>query len=455
MKRILLIFALFLVGCDDTINKDCHSNGLRTASPLNPIELWDASCDSYNRKEVCGIFPTCFCQPWKCENPFIGQVKDTQINRNYSLRVKSENGDVLDTYELPKTFAPAGKEVSLSFQNDSFNTSINGWVNLTVGSFGTGQPFIWDNVALAAHSDGSVSNLAQTAAFGQERAPYWPAGTYKVRVRARNMSTGGSSPFSQRLSLYASDAVNALGSSVSFTSDVTPEWGVSPLIENINIEFTLVDPKKFIWFQFYKVGPSSGYEVDFTVYEIVMTDAPDFESAEAVYTYNVDANEYCDQNVMIEIFDTDTGELYWYSDCLDVKDEHACTQDIEYTNFRNFAGITFDNSSPQLNFVLTVPVKFFFDRFPKTDFAIQTVNSVQKLASVLKQQRKFTTDYMPDFMHRKLNLVFMTQSIYIDGEYWVQEEEYSILGGDENSRWPVRQGEVYLTSRDFLQRSVL
>lgn len=458
MKRIFLIFALFLVACDDTIISDCENHGVRTASPLNPIELWAADCDSYNRKRVCGIFPKCFCLPWKCENPFKGQLKDTDFTKNYSIRILSEDGATLDEQEIPKIvmYSTIDMEDGLNFEGYEFEGGIGAWDQLTTGSFGTGQLFVWNNPS-SARSDGSVSNLAETAAIGQDRTDAnrpWPAGDYQVTIKAINTSAGGSAPLTQQLAVYGSDSELSVGSSIPYTGTGTWDVGAGDVIRTIN--FTLTSEKEFLWFEFFKQGSSSGYEVLFTIDYISLDSYPSTEQipAEAVYTYDIDVNEYCGSKVSIEIFDTDTGELYWYSDCIDVSEDHTCLNDIEYSNNRNFAGITWvGGSSPDLTLKISIPSVFFEERYPEEDFAIETTAGIEKTSSVIKAQRLFKTDYLPYYLHKKLKMILMCHSVLIDGFYWTKEEAYEIIRSD-NPKWPINMGQVFLTERDFVQRSV-
>ena len=167
--------------------------------------------------------------------------------------------------------------------------------------------------------------------------------------------------------------------------------------------------------------------------------------------------DVCNQLIKTKIVNVTTSpEVEEYkSDFLDIKSAHECTNQIEYSNHKNVLGLVFEDVSPAPTFYLRVHSTFFHEQFPTEQFSMELTSGYEKLSSSIKSQKKFETDYLPYYMHRKLKLIFMMQSILIDGYYWVQEEDYEIVGSDENKRWPVKTGSVFLTQRDFVQRSTL
>lgn len=143
-----------------------------------------------------------------------------------------------------------------------------------------------------------------------------------------------------------------------------------------------------------------------------------------------------------------------YSDCLDIKTAHECTNLIKYSNSRNYAGLIYTDVSPEQDFYIRVPSVFFHDRFPKTQEVIELGSQVIGISSAVKHQRSFETDYLPYYMHLKLNIVLSHQNLLIVGKYWTLEEEYEIIESD-NKRSPIKMARTYLTNRDYVRRNVL
>lgn len=141
------------------------------------------------------------------------------------------------------------------------------------------------------------------------------------------------------------------------------------------------------------------------------------------------------------------------SDCLDIATVQKCTELIEYSNNRNFAGLVYEaDVSPEQTFNIRVPAIFFHNAFVEEDEAMELTTGITKTSGTLKVQRLFDTDYMPYYMHQKLILIFKHQSILIDALYWIKESAYEIQEG--NRMWPVKKAKVLITE-NYIQRAVL
>lgn len=147
-----------------------------------------------------------------------------------------------------------------------------------------------------------------------------------------------------------------------------------------------------------------------------------------------------------------TGEIA-YTDCLDVTTAPGCTVLIEYSNSRNFAGITYENQSPDISFSIRVPAVFIHERFPEEDEPIELPNSLLTLNSTMKAQRLLDTAYMPYYMHRKIQLILMHQFLTIEEQSWVKQDPYEVQEGDR--RWPLKKAKCYLSEKNFVQRNIL
>lgn len=141
--------------------------------------------------------------------------------------------------------------VGYNFLNQSFEVSLTNWEQ----NASAGQVFNWNSGAALA--DGSSSGLSSTAKIGQ--ANTWPAGQYSIEIDVFNDSTGGLTPFQSALQIFVSN--NSIGDgseeTVVYDGDGIVDVGTSKVIK---ATFELTESWEYLYFNFYKVGPSSGYE---------------------------------------------------------------------------------------------------------------------------------------------------------------------------------------------------
>lgn len=77
-----------------------------TISDALPVQFWATDCETYNEKEVCGIYQRCFCQPFQCSDEINLQFTDDS-GLDYILQIVDVN-DV----ELFSTFFNADELTS-------------------------------------------------------------------------------------------------------------------------------------------------------------------------------------------------------------------------------------------------------------------------------------------------------------------------------------------------------
>lgn len=61
-----------------------------TISDALPVQFWATDCETYNEKEVCGIYQRCFCQPFQCSDPINLQFFDDS-GLDYYLQIVDSN----------------------------------------------------------------------------------------------------------------------------------------------------------------------------------------------------------------------------------------------------------------------------------------------------------------------------------------------------------------------------
>jgi hypothetical protein len=141
------------------------------------------------------------------------------------------------------------------------------------------------------------------------------------------------------------------------------------------------------------------------------------------------------------------------TDCLDIKESHACTELFEYSNQRDFAGLAYSEISPNSTFYLRIPCRFFHERFPEEDEAMELLNTNLVTSSQIKTQRLLEIPHVPYYFHKKIQLVLKHRSVYNNDTRWVKEEKYEILEGRKD--WPLKAATCYLTQHNSVQRNIL
>jgi hypothetical protein len=147
------------------------------------------------------------------------------------------------------------------------------------------------------------------------------------------------------------------------------------------------------------------------------------------------------------------GETYYKSDCLDIKEDHAGTKLLQYSNSRNYAGLDYSQSSPSTSFYIRIPCRFFHERFPEEDDAIELTSSVITTASQVKTQKLLEVVHAPYYFHRKLIEILKHFTLEIDNTQWKKEEPYEPNQGSK--RWPLKSATCWLTDKNSMVRNVL
>lgn len=415
--KYFFIFALFLIACSD-VNERCPTFEV-TISDALPIQFWLADCETYNEKEVCGVHHKCWCQPWNCDDELTIQFADDSLSE-YVLRVVNSNDEAIDEVEFIPT----------EFTEDPFSDlPFTGWNNVAKG----------DGNAWTIDSTPSVSistSLATEDSDYIRRPIVLPAGSYQIDY---DIDSGGGGAVVY-FWIFRKDGITVgSGNRGSFLSS--------------SINITLTDDCDEILFY---VGVSSFETRTITINEmfqsIVVLREPIFT---ANYTPSNASPVVCGEQVSFQIVDVSSSPevIVAKSDCINIMPDHNCTTLIEYSNNRNFAGLVYEDVSPAQSFKTRVPAIFFHERFPEEDNVIELSESIVHTSGQVKAQRLFETDYMPYYMHRKLQLIFKQQNIFIENQYWTKEEPYEVQDGER--RWPAKKVKCFLTEKNYVQRAVL
>jgi hypothetical protein len=412
MKTIAIFALVFLVACD-TINPVCHNSV--TVSPANPVQFWPVDCQTFNEKEVCGIYHRCYCQPWQCDDEIRLQGYSTD-GGNYDLQVLSEEGTVID-------------QLNFSLLED-LSANMAGDLDSYENEAGSGA--VWttgDQPTVTIPLIGSSRRLS--------KAINLKAGNYQVTYTVTfSADTTSVLRFYKSGSLVESVTLHISG------FDTSPHTATK--------EFTLDDNIDTVTFLATNGNPGSA--------RTVTINSAEFVKLTYVYSVSFVPSDLgiCDEKIQLKIINTTTSpdEEELRSDCLDIRTEHECTNLIEYGNNRNYAGLIYTDVSPSPTFLIRVRSIFYEEEFPQEDFVMELNSGIEKTSSVITSQRLFEVDRIPSYMHKKLILIFEHQSVLIDDVYWTKQEKYEMTANDRRTT-AMRKGQVLLTMRDFVQRSVL
>lgn len=165
--RTIAILALFLVAsCDTTIIKECPRKV--TVSPLQPVKFWPVDCQTYNEKEVCGINPKCWCQPFECDDPIQAQFLDDP--GSFVLKVFGEDDEEITSIDFDSVADDDSEGAPIVFDLSSFaNEDIIGVPGAIAWTLGSGP---------------SINLTPGQTSKRLKKSVALAAGTYKIRYSA-------------------------------------------------------------------------------------------------------------------------------------------------------------------------------------------------------------------------------------------------------------------------------
>lgn len=413
--KYFLIFVIFLYGCSDEHELKTICSPFRmTISDAIPIQFWVNGVETYNQKEVCGITPACFCQPFNCDDEIRIQFQDT-LYFSFDLVIKDSNGNEIARLTIPEvsngvygtSFVPS----ELDICDEQVRISIVEIFPILSDFYNYEDPeshipseedYPWTlganptiTLAGVASSDYLISGYHTNS--GQQ---------YAVNYTA-NFGTDGAN-----LSIYFMDS-----NYTKLNTITVPEFGTGVNSGTVNIT----------------------------------------PSADGTYIAIKVVNGGIDGNVFtltaLSITDSDIEQAT--SDCIDIRTSHDCTQLIRYDNAKDFADIEYSDFSPTAEFYIRIPGIFFHERNTEEQERIETSGeTIVRLRDEVKVKRLLEVGYMPDYMHRKLLLILAHDTIEIDGETWVRNDPYEKVD-PANKRYPLKRANVLLTQQGYIKRNIL
>lgn len=429
MKIYLAIFAL-LVGLDATGKFFTTSV---QASPANPVQFWSIDCQTFNQKQVCGIFHRCWESPWQCDDEIRNQFYDSISD--------DTNFETISDFPALSSFTSRNVSPTL--------------VNWTTGAT--------PSVVLAVSPSGETSESLEV--------PYAFIPGYKYRITI-SFTTDSIGPGTFKLNVYDDDFNILETSSTTYNSAATrnatiefvatPETSIFGIVANcgpggvtITVNSRAVErgvPDDYAL----QVLDENGNEIDQLELSTTIVEGT-FDTIVVYYNSFVPSDlNICDEKIYLKLLKL-TGspdEDVLISDPLDIRLTQPCTNLIEYSSNKNYAGLFYDGLSPSPEFRIRVKSIFYDEELPQEDFVMDLPQGVEKTGSVLTSQRLLKIHKVPEHQHKKIVLALNHQFVLIDGSYWTKGEKYEKLQ-KSNERQPMRNAQVLLTQRDFLVRSNL
>ena len=176
-------------------------------------------------------------------------------------------------------------------------------------------------------------------------------------------------------------------------------------------------------------------------------------SGEYFVSFVPDDYAICNDVIKLLIINDTTATTVAKSDCLNVATTQDETELIEYSNERDFAGLIYADISPEASFKIRIPCRFFHERFPEEDEAMELTSSIITTSAQIKSQKLLEVKHAPYYFHKKLQLVLKHHTLEIGGIAYKKEEKYEVNEG--NKRWPLKSATCLLTEKNSVLRNVL
>ena len=421
LKKIIIFGLLFAFSCENTNVRVCGC--LVTFSDALPVQFWLADCETFNEKEVDGIFGKCYCQLFNASDEITLQFKNT-TGYIYSLVGTDEDGLIL--------LSSAFTEVSSGI----YQTSV------TMEDYDITDDDI--QFSIVANSQAQVVNSASS----------WTAVTSAFDASNNNTFTEavtaatGTIQVSQPL-VVPTDTIIYF----KYTITISGTWTAA---SGIRLLFFMQDGAAANVGTGLNTTPTYNANGTYTFTGQIQATATTATFHLRLQEQNLSSGT---ANVIVQI---ETGDVLYFtdsavlakSDCISVKEDHDETILINYHNNRQFASLNSAVGTPDPEFNLRLPAIFFDERFPQESEHIELSNSrTIQLMQQVKVQKLLKVKPMPYYMHKKAKLALAFQNVTIDNEEWIMQEAYEVDLG--NPRHPLKKATVWLTEKDAIYRNVL
>jgi hypothetical protein len=412
--RFIILLVLF-ISCEEC---ETIKTPIMTISNAIPVQFWVNGVETFNEKNICGVEPVCFCQPFNCDD----EIKIQFFNGTdgpYELEIFDTESNLLDTIDFIEV-APEVFQISFIPINYGICDRV---IQFKIATAST----IFDNTFTDGTLDGWTNNGA-----GVESWAWTPSGGGQVFVQFTNSTS------------------KSLRKSVTIPQSITG---------NGTLEF-----------YYYVSEDTMTIEIKNSIGTVLQTETitttPSTPEGTASYTI---PNAILLQAAYVDItpLGADIGKAYTYiidnisltaptvraqSDCIDIKTSHECTTLIEYTNSDDFNGIIYA-TSPTSEFNLRIPAQFWKEDNPMEQEDSELSNGVIKTRrQSIQEKTLLEIGYVPNYMHKKIQLSLMHDSVTIDGNQWKKRDSYE---SENIRRYPLKKANVWLTLYNSIEDNIL
>jgi hypothetical protein len=384
-----------------------------TISNAIPVQFWINGVDTYNETTICGVEPVCFCQPFNCTDEIRIQFQHT-----------------------------SGVAFSLLFAN-----ATEGFNSISIPEIDSGVYGVSFNFSDYSICDETVNlYILETVNLNKMLAPSaWTIYSAFDIVNATQ---------------FADIAINAsptAGMPVNILTGNTPYPITVSYVATVNSGFMTVT-------MYYFNTLSANYACTFESIDIT---APGTTFGTLTFDFGEctsDANElYIDVSSSVAGVNSisltmpvnmilGVGDYSAKSDCLDIKTSHDCTELIQYINTDDFSNIVY-LTSPASEFSIRIPAQFWKEDNPMEQEDSELSNGVIKTRrQSIQEKRLLEVGYMPNYMHKKLQLVLMHDTITIDGDQWKRRDAYE---SEPIRRYPLKKANVWLTKYNSIEDNII
>lgn len=417
------------LNCQEETNSGFRQCGTMILSDALPVQLWPSDCDTFNEHVAQGVHPVCWCQPWNCQDEITLQFQET-IGQTFYLLALDEDGIVLyqglfseiqsGVYQI--SFTPNDENicdevVALKVVNNTIQVLLapSSWTDGPATSFDTKN---------ATQFIKSFSTLFVSA------SAYMPV----------SLQPGDTIRFT-----YNVTSGSFSGGNIFVRAALSDNTGTS----TAGIDYTIISGGDVsdVYFQ---SGPANRTVTFVAVANIPITRlyiriTDNFPQTGAFnFTITIDPG-----NILF----IPEASIEAKSDCLDIATSHDETIFIEYSNQRNYAGLIYENDSPDTTFGIRVPCRFVHEVEPEEDEAMELTSSIITTASQVKTQRLLEVKHAPYYWHKKLRRVLKHQTLTVFDKQWEKEEKYEVNEG--NKQWLLKSATCLLTEKNSVVRNVL
>lgn len=425
--RIIILAIIFSFVLRKTSSQNIFILPTMQISNALPVQFWLIDCYTFNEYYAPGVFHKCFCAPWNCDDTIKVQfTDDAGLNFTLDVYVLQDEENLLTTIAFEEVQSGV-YEASLELGNQSpdiCGAYLQLKITQSAGSQGITLPPLSEWLTTSASGsdiDWTLGSNPTVNLTGSSISPEaseilyidyaFIAGVeYTINIEyTRVVNSGASNP--RTTSLYILD--NTLA--VLFTELSAANEGTN----TATITFTATADTTHIGFK----HNSGSTNVDITV------------------------NDASGSRIV------GSDQIMAKSDCLEICDCHHESILLTYSNHENFAGLVYQNASPNPEFQVRVPAVFYHQRFPEEDEVMQLDNELVVLNGVVEKQRLMTTDYLPYYFHEKMKLILKHQNLTIFDKQWAKKEAYELVEG--NRQGPIKMANCWLNEKDYVQRNVL